>query len=507
MRKASLIRLSRLWIACIAALACMLAMGRLRAADGPLIPGLGGSKDSGLPVTSTPEAFTRFKEQQSEREVVSPALGYEAKPKPSPFSRMKSAVSNSKMGKSFSSMFKRSPKPAPESKDPNDAVSLSTKLPPPKANLYVSMARLHEKQGNLEAAASQYRKALEKSPDDLNALVGYARLLDRQGNFGEATRMYQKAVEKHPQDAGAFNDLGLCLARQNQLDRALPALERAVQLQPDRKLYRNNIAMVLVEAGQLDRAYQHLEAAHGPAVAHYNLGFLLTQANQLEAAADHFEQAVAKDPSFTAAQQWREVVRSRLEQARQQQVSDSGSEMRVAERPRTPHAAPPQRDISPDESSASGSPFGRQRQQAGPANGDRRAVLPDRPRVTAPSQGMPQDVDLPATQAPVGQHRPALQGARRPATTQGPRPNEAADRPAPRYSSNPQQAPPPRRSAQPSADPSAASTASRARPAPTPESVGNPAETKGKPSQRKAPASRPDAPLPDAVDYYPPSRY
>jgi len=174
----------------------------------------------------------------------------------------------------------------------------------PNVELFVVMAQMHERSGNLAAAEEQYKRALEKEPKSLDALVAYARMQDRQGNFTEADKLYRKAIEYHPQDATARNDYGLCLARQDRLDQAAGMLQSACQLKPDEVRYRNNLAMVLVELNQLEEAYLQLTDVHKPAVAYYNVGYLLVQRKQYGAARHHFEQALKFQPDFPEASHW-----------------------------------------------------------------------------------------------------------------------------------------------------------------------------------------------------------
>jgi tetratricopeptide (TPR) repeat protein len=187
--------------------------------------------------------------------------------------------------------------------NPYDPTSLAFEGKPPRADFYVSLADIHEKQNNTVAAEEYYKRALATSSTDLAALVGYAHLLDRQGKFEEATSYYQQAVQHHPTNATAHNDLGLCYARRGMLNESLVALSKAVELDPDKKLYRNNIATVFVEIGQPQHAFEHLSATEQPAVAHYNLACLLQQHGQQQAAAAHFAQAGRLDPALNVAQQ------------------------------------------------------------------------------------------------------------------------------------------------------------------------------------------------------------
>jgi tetratricopeptide (TPR) repeat protein len=191
-----------------------------------------------------------------------------------------------------------SPKPAPGSGAPSPP---SAK---PGPGVFVALAEMQERSGNVEEAETQLRKALAMDANHLGALVAYGHLEDRRGNFEAATKYYQRALKKHPKEASAHNDLGLCYHRRGMLPEAVKSLQTAIELQPHRKLYRDNLAAVLVDQGKPTDALVQLSAAHGEAVGNYNLGYLLAQKKNKSAALYHFRKAAEKDPSLTAANEW-----------------------------------------------------------------------------------------------------------------------------------------------------------------------------------------------------------
>lgn len=191
-----------------------------------------------------------------------------------------------------------------DKKDPtvSDPLSLNHKTEVNSPHLLVSLAAMHERSGNMEAAEAQYQRALEHDPKNLEALLAYARLEDRQGRFTEASNLYALACKHHPESSTAYNDLGLCLARQNEYDKSLATLLRAVEMQPTNALYRNNTATVLVRMGRSNEAWQHLSHVHRPAAAHYNLAVLLTQQGDNQQAQFHAQKALEAEANFTPAQ-------------------------------------------------------------------------------------------------------------------------------------------------------------------------------------------------------------
>ncbi len=219
--------------------------------------------------------------------------------KPGPIKQFTNAVSDSKLGKSVSAAFQ--PKKATHENDPT---SLAAGIPPTKPSDYVTLGETLDESGDSEGARRMFHKALDTEPHHLGALVALGRHFDRQGQFERASECYEEATKFHPSSATAFNDMGMCLARQRRYDEAVRSLQRAIQLEPDRILYRNNIAMALVAQNRIDEALTHLTDAHGPAVAHYNLGCLLGKQGRVEEALNQFKLALANDPNMENAQEW-----------------------------------------------------------------------------------------------------------------------------------------------------------------------------------------------------------
>jgi Flp pilus assembly protein TadD len=211
------------------------------------------------------------------------------------------AVAGSSFGKSVSKALQTTKKkPAPK----NDPTSLAAGITPTKASDYVAMGENFEQNGDSEGARRMFHKALEKEPHHLGALVGLGRHFDRQGQLDRASEHYLEATKYHPKEAVAFNDLGLCCARQRRYDDAVQALNRAIALEPDSALYRDNVAMVLVAQGRISEALAHMTDAHGPAIAHYNVGYLLSKRGLHEAALEQFQLALNCNPSMEEAREW-----------------------------------------------------------------------------------------------------------------------------------------------------------------------------------------------------------
>lgn len=268
--------------------------------------GIGRKADAGFPAAASPDyskSYEQYRAEHAQRPLVAPALGLDAAEEPGPLKKLATSVSAT-----LSSGDKPPASPAPPKVAPDDPVALSGAKAKPSADLHVSLAELRLKANDSEGAKQQYEKALVLDPHHLKCLLGLARLYDRQGDSVQAIRYYQRAVESHPDDATPLNDLGLCHARNGRLNESLDALQRAISLNGEKPLYRNNIATVLVEMGRVDEAIEHLAVVHGPAVAHYNVGYLLHRKGRDAEAASHFSSALVFDSTLAAAQQWLAVL-------------------------------------------------------------------------------------------------------------------------------------------------------------------------------------------------------
>ena len=214
--------------------------------------------------------------------------------KPSFFSRFRKSKPNI--------VTKFNEKPIPQTVDASDPTSLAvpdTVSP----NVYLTAAAVSEHQGATDKAIAQYQKLLKIAPNHRQGLIRLARVLHSNGRMQESIETYQRAVAAYPTDAVILNDLGLCLARNGQHQEAVAAIQKAQQLDPKNTMYGNNLAAVLVESHRVEDAIGVLTQKHGPAIAHYNVGYMLNQQGDTAAATEHFATSLRYDPNLQQAQQ------------------------------------------------------------------------------------------------------------------------------------------------------------------------------------------------------------
>ncbi|MEM9353883.1 MAG: tetratricopeptide repeat protein [Planctomycetota bacterium] len=217
-------------------------------------------------------------------------------------------------------------RPAPQPQ--YDPLELKNGYGQSSPEMFIEMAKLADRGGNLDQARQMYGKALAATPGNLDALLGLARLEDRAGNLDEAMRIYRQTVALHPANATAYNDLALCQARRGEMQESLYLLQQATQLDPGKALYRNNLAKVLAEIGRPNDALSELSTVLPPAAARYNLAYMLHERGRTAEAVGYLQSALAIDPTLTAATELLATIRSGGEQlatneAQQPQVDNS----------------------------------------------------------------------------------------------------------------------------------------------------------------------------------------
>jgi superkiller protein 3 len=197
----------------------------------------------------------------------------------------------------------------------------------------------HEK-GDLPAAANEYLRGLELSPDSPQLLVAIGDVQAETHNLTQADRYFRKAIEVAPkyalayrkaaaisielehhaaaieflqrfielrgEDIEALNVLGIEQFLNEDHDSSIATLDRVLQIDPDNAQAHFGIGMALSDRmTDQERALYHLTRAvelddSNPA-AHYMLGRVLMAQGELESALPQLERAVALSPELADA--------------------------------------------------------------------------------------------------------------------------------------------------------------------------------------------------------------
>jgi Flp pilus assembly protein TadD len=158
-----------------------------------------------------------------------------------------------------------------------------------------SLGAMEQTRGNLDAAASWYKRALAADPRSATAHNAMGTLLQQRGKaaeaavefetairidrdygdahynlariqlaaerFEEAIRHLRETVRIDPQDAAAMSDLGAALHATGSADEGIRYLRRAARLRPDLFNARYNLGQALAASGKLAEAEAELREA------------------------------------------------------------------------------------------------------------------------------------------------------------------------------------------------------------------------------------------------------
>jgi tetratricopeptide (TPR) repeat protein len=112
------------------------------------------------------------------------------------------------------------------------------------ANMHAATASAYEDLRLLDAAAREYRVALELCPDfaDLRTKLGH--VLRERGDLAGAETEYRRAKDSKPSFVPARVFLGIALFAQGQRKEAIAEWEAALAIDPDNRLAKTSLAMV-----------------------------------------------------------------------------------------------------------------------------------------------------------------------------------------------------------------------------------------------------------------------
>ena len=166
-----------------------------------------------------------------------------------------------------------------------------------QADVYFSLARSAEKQGNLQEAVRLYQSTLQKHPKSGEAHWRLAICLDKSGNFQQSAQHYQDALKLMPGNPEIFCDYGYSLALQNRWNDSEMNLKQSIAIQPQLKRAHNNLGLVLAQGSKLDEARREFQIGGLTlADAHWNLGQMLVSQSRWDEARSEFQRIKAISP-------------------------------------------------------------------------------------------------------------------------------------------------------------------------------------------------------------------
>jgi tetratricopeptide (TPR) repeat protein len=124
------------------------------------------------------------------------------------------------------------------------------------------------KQGRLDEAAIEFRRAVELDPDFATAQANLAYTLDRLNRAEDAIPAYQKANALDGKNATILNNLGVLYTKKGQYDEAVQALEQGLILDPTNASIKKNLENAKASRSTLQEREARIAEAKKQADAH-----------------------------------------------------------------------------------------------------------------------------------------------------------------------------------------------------------------------------------------------
>jgi tetratricopeptide (TPR) repeat protein len=158
----------------------------------------------------------------------------------------------------------------------------------------------------------QVKKEMEKAEKrkevsaEVQAMFDAGLQLAQQGKYDEAIEQYKKALEKDPEQANILGNMADCYSKMDKNQEALELYQKAIAIKPDDAALYTNLGVILSKLGKNTESQEAFRKAAtlNPASSaqnFYNIGATLVNNGKSAEAAESFKQAIAADPNFAEA--------------------------------------------------------------------------------------------------------------------------------------------------------------------------------------------------------------
>jgi superkiller protein 3 len=139
----------------------------------------------------------------------------------------------------------------------------AVELDPKFADAFIDLGQAYLEQGDLPRAEQAVRAALANPlyPTPQRAHFTLGTIYQRQGRLEEAAGQFRRAVDVDPELANAHNSLGMIYLAQSKLDQAIVSFQTASRLRPNVAEVQGNLGIAYFRAGRRAEAKAALEQA------------------------------------------------------------------------------------------------------------------------------------------------------------------------------------------------------------------------------------------------------
>jgi tetratricopeptide (TPR) repeat protein len=157
----------------------------------------------------------------------------------------------------------------------------------------------------LEQAKKEYEKYEKKkqASGEVQALFDAGRQLAEGGKHLEAIEEFKKAIEKDPEQAIIMGLMAESYAKLDKNTEALETYQKAIAIRPNDAALYTNMGVLLSRIGKTAQSQEAFNKAlalnpAGAAQNYYNLGAILFNDGKTADAAESFKKSIASDPNF-----------------------------------------------------------------------------------------------------------------------------------------------------------------------------------------------------------------
>jgi len=163
-------------------------------------------------------------------------------------------------------------------------------------------------QQEIEEIKKEMEKAEKRkqSSAEVQSLFDAGLQLAQQEKYADAIEQFKKALEKDPEQANILGNMADCYSKMDKNQDALDLYEKAIKIKPDDAALYTNMGVILSKMGKNTESQEAFKkaASLNPASSaqnFYNIGATLVNNGKSTEAAESFKQAIAADPNFAEA--------------------------------------------------------------------------------------------------------------------------------------------------------------------------------------------------------------
>lgn len=160
------------------------------------------------------------------------------------------------------------------------------------------VARLHEKDGQLEKARELFEELYRRNPKDPAVCQRLGVVTAELGDRNASNRFFSEALAHAPNDPDILADLGYALMMREEYPEAEDVLRRAVRADANHDRAVNNLGLVVAQQGRPEEAFRVFRRVNDDAKAHANVAYVHVQRGEGKLAIEHYLKALSLDPKL-----------------------------------------------------------------------------------------------------------------------------------------------------------------------------------------------------------------